>query len=115
MALTSRVIAWRDQGWTAELCGHGIHVFGRDGRDPVPLHQLFDQVGLPVERVRVVPRLLGEPEAEEVGSDGSVLGLHAEQQAPVVRARGEAVEEEKQRIAAASPEEVDAAAAELLV
>ncbi len=37
MALTSRVIAWRDRGWTTELCGHGIHVFGRDGRDPVPL------------------------------------------------------------------------------
>ncbi len=37
MSLTPRVIAWRDQGWTSELCGHGIHVFGRDGTDPVLL------------------------------------------------------------------------------
>jgi pimeloyl-ACP methyl ester carboxylesterase len=37
VSLTPRVIAWRDQGWTSELCGHGIHVFGRDGTDPVLL------------------------------------------------------------------------------
>lgn len=37
MALTSRVVAWRDRGWTTELCGHRIHVFGRDGRNPVTL------------------------------------------------------------------------------
>lgn len=37
MSLTPRVIAWREQGWTSELCGHGIHVFGRDGTDPVLL------------------------------------------------------------------------------
>jgi pimeloyl-ACP methyl ester carboxylesterase len=37
VSLTPRVIAWRDQGWTSELCGHDIHVFGRDGTDPVLL------------------------------------------------------------------------------
>jgi len=37
VSLTPRVIAWRDQGWTSELRGHGIHVFGRDGTDPVLL------------------------------------------------------------------------------
>ena len=76
--------------------------------------ELLDQVGLPLERVLVVAGLLGEPEPEEVGGDHAVLGLLIEEEAPVVGARWEAVEDEKW-IAAAAPEHVDAAAAELLL
>ena len=35
--LTSRVLAWRDRGGIEEIGGRGIHVFGRDGRDPILL------------------------------------------------------------------------------
>src|SRR5215207_1211156 len=77
--------------------------------------QLLHQVGLPVQRVALVARLLGEPEPEEVGGDHAVLGLPIEEEAPVVGARWEAVEEDEKWIAAAAPEHVDAAAAELLL
>jgi hypothetical protein len=50
----------------------------------VPAHELLDQVGLPVQRVVVVPRLFGEPEAEEVRSEYCVLGLQLEQETPVI-------------------------------
>jgi pimeloyl-ACP methyl ester carboxylesterase len=35
--LTSRVSAWREQGRDEEFRGRRIHVFGRDGRDPLLL------------------------------------------------------------------------------
>ena len=68
-------------------------------RSPLAADQLLDQVGLPVQRVVVVARLLGEAEAEEVGGEGRVLGLQLEQQPPVVGAGREAVQEEQQRLA----------------
>ena len=81
----------------------------------VAVDELLDQVGLPVQRVVVVSRLLGESEAEEVRGEGGVVGLPFEQQAPVVGARWEPVQEEQERTVAAAIEDVDAAAAELLV
>ncbi|MGH2923999.1 MAG: alpha/beta fold hydrolase [Solirubrobacterales bacterium] len=37
MALTERVLEWRDRGGGETVAGHRIHVFRRDGRDPVLL------------------------------------------------------------------------------
>jgi hypothetical protein len=80
----------------------------------VAANQLLDQVGLPVQRVVVVARLLREPEAEEVGRKDRVLGLLLEKQPPVVRARREPVEQEQKRPAAAALEDMDPTAAKVL-
>src|SRR5262245_8971829 len=37
MGLTPRVQAWRDRGASEDVLGHRIHVFTREGRDPVLL------------------------------------------------------------------------------
>ena len=66
-------------------------------RSPCAADELLDQVGLPVQRVVVVPRLLGEPEAEKVRGEDGVLGLQVEQEAPVIGARREAVQEDQER------------------
>ena len=58
----------------AQVAGHqlgrdrGAHVVAddEDGRRAGPPDQLLGGVGLPGERVDVVPRLLGKSEAEEV-------------------------------------------------
>jgi hypothetical protein len=81
----------------------------------VPANELLDQVRLPVQRVVVVPRLLGEPEAEEVRGERRALGVQLEKRPPVIRARGKAMQEEQQRPSARSLEEMDSPTPELLV
>ena len=78
-------------------------------------NQLLDHVGLPMQVVMVIARLLREPEAEEVRGENGVLRLQVQQGPPVVRARGEAMQQEEERTAAAALEDMNAAAAELLV
>jgi hypothetical protein len=63
----------------------------------------------------VISGLLREPESEEVRCECGVLRLEVEQWAPVIGARRESVQEEKERPAPAAAEYVDAALAELLI
>ena len=92
------------------------HVVGDDedgligGRAP---DQLLGEVGLPEEAVIVVPRLRGQPEAEEVEGQQPPAADLVEQVAPVIGAGGEAVQEEEQRPVARPAEGVDLPAPEL--
>ena len=58
----------------------GPHVVGDEEHRParrLAADQLLDQVRLPVQRVVVIPRLLGEAEAEEVGGQDRVVRSRA--------------------------------------
>ena len=68
------------------------------GRDPLRRPQRLDQVGLLVDRVLVVGRLVRGAEAEEVGQQQRVaLGERRRDLRPVVRGAREAVEQRHRR------------------
>jgi hypothetical protein len=78
-----------------------------------PPHQLLDQIGLPGERVHVVARLVGEPEAEEVERERRRVGF-GQEGAPIERARREAVEQDEGRAGAGAVVDVNRMAGDRL-
>jgi hypothetical protein len=70
-----------------------VRVEARDNR--------LGEVGLAEQRVDVVARLLGQPEAEEVEADRAQPGQQLQQMTPVVGARRVAVQEQDRRAASA--------------
>src|SRR5215211_6922394 len=75
--------------------------------------QLGDEVRLPREAVRVVGRLVGKPEAEEVERERGSPPVQLQERTPVVGARRETVQEEQHRLLAVATEDVDRAAERL--
>ena len=70
------------------------------------------QIRLPDQRVVVVPRLVREAVAEEVRREHRPIRRQLDQQAPVIRAGREAVQEQQDRPLALAREQVDAVAVE---
>src|SRR5215211_906141 len=75
--------------------------------------QLGDEVRLPREAVRVVGRLVGKPEAEEVERERGSPPVQLQERTPVVGARRETVQEEQHGLLAVATEDVDRAAERL--
>lgn len=71
MGLTPRVQAWRDRGASEQVLGHRIHVFRRDGEDPV----LLLLHGFPTSSFDWVPLLELESERAVLAYDCLGFGL----------------------------------------
>src|SRR5687768_9066904 len=71
MALTERVAAWRDRGESEEVLGRDIHVFRREGREPV----LLLLHGFPSSSYDWRPLLEAETEQAAIAFDFLGFGL----------------------------------------
>ena len=94
MTLTNRVADWRRRGATEEVDGHRIHVFGRDGKEPVLLFlhgfpsSSYDWrflIELEPERAVLAPDFLGFGLSEKPRDHDYSLTWQAEMAAEVVR------------------------------